>query len=87
MTKYKIRFKQSITKDLRTIPKHDVQRILERIDWLSENPRGEGCIKLSGQEYYRVRQGIYRIIYEILDDILVINLIKIAHRSSVYKNF
>jgi mRNA interferase RelE/StbE len=87
MTKYKIRFKQSITKDLRTIPKHDVQRILEKIDWLSENPRGEGCIKLSGQEYYRVRQGIYRIIYEILDDILVINLIKIAHRSSVYKNF
>ncbi|MBU2023189.1 MAG: type II toxin-antitoxin system RelE/ParE family toxin, partial [Gammaproteobacteria bacterium] len=35
---------------------------------------------------YRVRQGLYRIVYEIRDDALIINVIKVAHRSSLYKN-
>ena len=84
MAKYKITFKKSVAKDLRSIPKKDVLRILERIDSLAEHPRGEGCIKLSGQEYYRVRQGLYRIVYEIRDEVLVVNVIKVGHRSSVY---
>ena len=62
MAKYKITFKKSVAKDLRVIPKSDIQKILSKIDSLSENPRGEGCIKLSGKESYRVRQGLYRII-------------------------
>lgn len=86
MAKYKITFKKSVTKDFRSIPKKDVIKILQCIEWLAEDPRAEGCIKLSGQENYRVRQGLYRIVYEIRDDVLVINVIKIAHRSSVYKN-
>ncbi|MEE8365166.1 MAG: type II toxin-antitoxin system RelE/ParE family toxin, partial [Gammaproteobacteria bacterium] len=45
-----------------------------------------GCIKLSGQERYRVRQGVYRIVYEIQDMELIIMVVKIAHRSAVYKN-
>ncbi|TBR38276.1 type II toxin-antitoxin system RelE/ParE family toxin [Marinomonas agarivorans] len=51
-----------------------------------ENPRAVGCIKLSRLETYRARQGLYRIIYDIRDDVLVINVVKIAHRSTVYKN-
>lgn len=86
MEKYKVTFKQSVAKDLRTIPNKDVKKILEKIDSLIENPRAEGCIKLSGQENYRVRQGLYRIVYEIKDDVLIINVIKVAHRSSVYKS-
>jgi len=86
MAKYKITFKKSVAKDLRTIPNKDVKKILEKIDMLTENPRAEGCIKLSGQENYRVRQGLYRIVYEIKDDVLIINVIKVAHRSSVYKS-
>jgi mRNA interferase RelE/StbE len=58
---------------------------LSRIDALATNPRGEGCIKLSGQECYRVRQGIYRIIYEIVEDRLIVNVVKVAHRSSDYQ--
>ncbi|MBV1789843.1 type II toxin-antitoxin system RelE/ParE family toxin [Marinobacterium sp. D7] len=86
MAKYKITFKKSVAKDFRNIPKQDVQRILKRIDSLADNPRAEGCIKISGQENYRVRQGLYRIIYEIRDEVLVINVIKVGHRSAIYRS-
>ena len=86
MVKYKITFKKSVTKDFRVIPNKDVIKILQRIESLAENPRAEGCIKLSGQESYRVRQGLYRIVYEIRDKVLVVNVIKVSHRSNVYKN-
>ena len=86
MAKYKITFKKSVAKDLRVVQKSDIQKILSKIDSLAENPRGEGCIKLSGKESYRVRQGLYRIIYEIKDGQLVVNVIKVAHRSHAYKS-
>ena len=86
MGKYRITFKKSVAKDLRTIPKSDIKNILGKIYTLAENPRGEGCIKLSGKENYRVRQGLYRIVYEIQDNVLVVNVVKIAHRSQVYKS-
>lgn len=84
MAKYKVTFKKSVAKDFRSIPNQDVRRILKRIDSLAENPRGEGCIKLSSLENYRVRQGLYRIVYEIKDDILIVNVVKVGHRSAVY---
>ena len=86
MAKYKLTFKKSVSKDLRNIPKKDVPKILNCIESLTDNPRAEGCIKLSGQENYRVRQGSYRIVYEIRDEVLIVNVIKVAHRSNVYKN-
>jgi mRNA interferase RelE/StbE len=85
MTKYSVTFKKSVAKDLRSIPNQDVKHILSRIDALATDPRGEGCIKLSGKECYRVRQGIYRIIYEIVEERLIVNVVKVAHRSSVYQ--
>lgn len=84
MANYKITFKSSVAKDLRNIPNTDVQRILSRIDQLAENPRAPGCIKLTGHDLYRARQGSYRIVYEIRDGELVVVVIKVAHRSSVY---
>jgi mRNA interferase RelE/StbE len=53
---------------------------------LREDPRAEGCVKLSALERYRVRQGMHRIIYEIHENELVITIVKVAHRSVVYKN-
>tara|TARA_R110001592_G_scaffold338788_1_gene626137 strand:- start:1024 stop:1287 length:264 start_codon:yes stop_codon:yes gene_type:complete len=86
MAKYKITFKKSVSKDLRSIPNQDVDRILKRIDKLADDPRADGCIKLSGHENYRVRLGLYRVIYEIRDDVLVVNIVKVGRRSSVYKS-
>ena len=84
MEKYSVTFKKSVAKDLRNIPNPDVKRILEKIETLSENPRAEGTVKLSAQERYRVRQGVYRIVYEVRDAELIIQVVKVAHRSSVY---
>ncbi len=75
-----------MTKDLRPIPKADVARILRRIEALQENPRPPDCEKLSGQERYRVRQGVYRIIYEIADEKLIVTVVKVGHRKSAYRN-
>ena len=63
MAEYKIYFKRSAVKDLDAIPTKDLQRIINRIDLLKEDPRPPGCEKLSGQERYRVRQQNYRIVY------------------------
>jgi len=86
MASYSLVFKKSVAKDFRNIPNKDVKRILKRIDSLCKNPRIEGCIKLSGQEKYRVRQGVYRIIYEIQESELIILVVKVAHRSEAYKS-
>ncbi|HDH98998.1 MAG TPA: type II toxin-antitoxin system RelE/ParE family toxin [Deltaproteobacteria bacterium] len=86
MANYSLAFKKSVTKDLRNIPNKDVKQILKRIKSLCENPRANGCIKLSSLERYRVRQGTYRIVYEIQDSQLIILIVKVAHRSEVYKN-
>lgn len=84
MAKYKITFKFSVPKDLLEIPNQDVAKILTRIDSLIENPRMHGGSKLTGRDLYRVRQGNYRVLYEIDDTQLEIIVIRIAHRASVY---
>ena len=86
MARYSIAFKQSVTKDLRPLPKWDVARILKRINSLVDNPRPPGCEKLSGQERYRVRQGVYRILYGIQDEEVVVTIVKVGHRRDVYKD-
>jgi mRNA interferase RelE/StbE len=85
MERFRVTFKKSVANDLRSIPNADVKPILDKTDTLLENPRAAGCIKLSAQERYRVRQGLCRIIYEIRDELLVIHIAKIGHRSVAYK--
>jgi len=85
MAKYRLLFKKSVARDLRALPKKDVGQILKRLDALARDPRGPGCEKLSGQERYRVRQGSYRILYEINDDVLLVVVVKIGHRREVYR--
>ena len=85
MEKYEVRLKRSVAKDLRAIPVKDVARILRRIEALKVEPRPPGVEKLSGQEKYRIRQGVYRILYEILNNELLIVVVKIGHRRDVYR--
>lgn len=85
MASYRLVFKKSVAKDLRSIPNADVARILRRIELLGDDPRPPGSEKLSGQEKYRVRQGVYRIVYEIKDEILIVTVVKVGHRKSIYK--
>lgn len=85
MAVYSIFLKDSVRKDLDSIQKNDLQRIMERIGALAENPRPAGCEKLSGQEKYRIRQGNYRIIYSIQDFQLTVWIVKVGHRREVYR--
>lgn len=84
MARYSLVVKESVAKDFRGIPKHDVLRILKAIESLADEPRPVGCEKLSSQEKYRVRQGVYRIIYEVQDRQLIVCVVKVGHRRKVY---
>jgi mRNA interferase RelE/StbE len=86
VAKYKLRIKKSAAKELEAISrKADRRRIVSRIEALAENPRPDGCKKLSGSERYRIRQGSYRIVYAIEDKQLVVYVVKSADRKSVYR--
>jgi mRNA interferase RelE/StbE len=85
MARYELRVRPSVAKDLRGIPKADVRRILARMEALCDDPRAPGCEKLSGAELYRARQGVYRIVYEIHDAWIVVEVIRVGHRSDVYR--
>lgn len=85
MARFELRFKPSVAKDLRGVPAADVRRILQRAEALCEDPRPAGSEKLSGAELYRVRQGVYRIVYSIDDTRIVVEVVRIGHRRSVYR--
>jgi mRNA interferase RelE/StbE len=85
MGKYKVIFRKSVALDFRRIPNRDLRKILATIKSLSEEPRPSGIEKLSGQEKCRVRQGNYRIIYEINDDQIIVIVVKVGHRKDVYR--
>ncbi|MEJ2745410.1 MAG: type II toxin-antitoxin system RelE/ParE family toxin [bacterium] len=85
MARYEIVLRRSVLKDLKAIPKQDVRRIMHTIGALADNPRPVGCMKLSGQEKYRIRQGIYRILYSIEDARLIVCVVKVGYRRDVYR--
>jgi len=82
---YSLEIKRSAAKELAQVPPKDRGRIVARIQALADEPRPPGAEKLSGQERYRVRQGDYRILNEIEDQILRIMVVKIEHRRDVYR--
>ena len=85
MAEYKVFFKAPVEKDLRAIPKKDIVKILRQLNSLTINPRPPDCEKLTGQERYRVRQGIYRIVYSIQDFELTVWIVRVANRKDVYR--
>lgn len=87
MAGYSIRIKRSALKELEAIgTRADRRRIVRRIQALADDPRPPGARKLSGRERYRLRQGHYRILYSIHDDVLVVQVVRIAHRGKAYRN-
>lgn len=84
MASYKVFIKPSAVKELESVPRKDRVRLARKIQSLASEPRPAGCEKLSGLERYRIRQGNYRIVYEIQDDRLVVIVVKVGHRE-VYR--
>jgi len=84
MASYRITIKRSASKEIDKIALKDRKRIIIKIRSLASDPRPPGSKKLSGQEKYRIRQGDYRILYQIEDGELIIVVVKVGHRRDVY---
>lgn len=86
MGRYNLLIKPSAVKEIEGIgQKKDRQRVVQRIQSLADDPRPPACEKLSHHERYRVRQGWYRIIYEVDDSLENILVVKVGHRRDVYR--
>jgi mRNA interferase RelE/StbE len=87
MANYRIEISSTAEKTLKKIPKKDLIKIVESIHVLAINPFPPGCRKLAGEEgTYRIRQGTYRIIYEVEGKKLNVLILKIGHRKDIYRN-
>ena len=86
MASYRIVIKKSAAKEIEKIQKKDRVRIIEKIRSLASDPQPVGSKKLSGQEKYRIGQGNFRILYQIIDDELIISVVKVGLRRAIYKH-
>jgi len=86
MADYKIEWKRSAVKELEKLPRQAVPRVVEAVRNLMSNPFPMGTRKLAGSEQsYRIRVGVYRILYSVYVDKLIIEIIRVKHRKDAYK--
>jgi mRNA interferase RelE/StbE len=83
---YRVEIARRVAKTLDGLPRKEQQRIRAAIELLAETPRPPGCVKMVDEpNVYRVRVGDYRIVYEVLDDRLIIHVVRVGHRRDVYR--
>jgi len=82
---YDLRIKPSAVKELEDLQAKDRRRIVSKIQNLAEEPRPRGCEKLSGRNRFRLRQGDFRILFEVDDGAETVTVVKIGHRRDVYR--
>lgn len=86
MSGYRVEIARRAIKSIAKLPRKEQLRVRAAIDILAENPRPPGCVALAGEDsVYRVRVGDYRILYEVTDERLVIQVVRIGHRRDVYR--
>jgi len=87
MASYRLLIKKSAQKEIRKLPSDYRSKIVQRIDTLRDNPLPRSTEKIKGlDDVYRIRQGVYRIIYSINKNELIVLVIKVSHRKDSYKN-
>ena len=83
---YSVEFRPAVLRSLKRFPKRDLVRIKRRIEKLANDLPDPDTTKMKGNNpFHKVRVGDYRIIYEILEEKLVILVVKIGHRKDVYR--
>lgn len=85
MPSYKVTLTKTAQKQLDKLPGSVSQDLIAVISTLAQTPRPTGYKKLKGRPGYRVRVGNYRIIYDIIDKILVVEVIALGHRKDIYE--
>ena len=82
---YSVRIKSSAAKELARLPRDARERLIEAIEKLGEEPLAGALLKGGLRGLRRIRVGNYRIVYEVLDDELVVLVIRVAHRQGAYR--
>lgn len=77
---YQVRLAPPAQRQLDAIPREDYRRIYDKVRNLADAPRPHGCVKLAG-DLYRIRCGVYRIVYSVLDPEQTVLILKVARRS------
>ncbi len=85
MPNYTAVLSKKAQKQLDKLSDNVAEPILEAIGNLEENPRPQGYKKLKGRDGYRIRIGNYRVIYDIFDNELIVNIITLGHRKDIYE--
>lgn len=85
MANYDVLIKRSAAKELEALPTPYRRRIAAKIRLLAKDPRPSGVEKLSGAEWYRLRQGDYRVLFEVEDRNRTVTVVRIGHRRDVYR--
>jgi len=85
MPSYTILLTKKAQKQLDKLTNNIAEPIIEAISNLENDPHPNGSIKLKGRESYRIRVGDYRIIYEVIEQELIIDVIALGHRKNIYK--
>ncbi|MUG91379.1 type II toxin-antitoxin system mRNA interferase toxin, RelE/StbE family [Scytonema sp. UIC 10036] len=84
---YQIEFTPAANRQFKKLPKEVQQRIERKVNQLAIEPLPDGVKKLKGTDsLYRVPVGSYRIIYQILDAVLLVTVVRVAHRKEVYRS-
>ena len=85
MPNYTITISKTAQKQLDDVPESVAEKLIAAIQGLAQNPRPSGYKKLKGRDGYRIRKGSYRILYEIFDSFLIIDIIALGDRKNIYK--
>jgi len=82
---YSVRILRVALKDIEDLPRDYARLVSEHIDQLEQNPRPAGAIKLQGEGSYRIRVGVYRILYDIDDQEQTVVVYRVKHRREAYR--
>ena len=86
MEPFSIQWRSSTKKDIRSLPRQEVARIVAAVAELANEPLPHGSQKLSGSERtYRIRVGDYRVVYEVFGDASIVEIQRVRHRKDVYR--
>ncbi len=85
MPRYRVELTPAAQRDLKRVEVSVARRISQTLAALAEEPRPFGSRRLRESDLYRVRVGDYRIIYQTRDAILVVLIVRVRHRSEVYR--
>ena len=84
---YSIGYTTSAQRELRKLDSSVRRRVRAAIDALAEDPRPNGCKKMSGFEtLWRIRIGDYRVVYDVIDEQVIVTVVRVAHRREAYRS-